>query len=59
MTKNTIRKNEDMVIDAVYVAAENGNEVVPNALATSPVKTKRAKPKSAAKKTAAEKTSRV
>ena len=31
MTKNTIRKNEEMIIDAVIVAAEDGNEVVPDA----------------------------
>jgi len=29
MTKNTIKKNEEMIIDAVYVAAGEGNEVVP------------------------------
>lgn len=31
MTKNTIKKNEEMIIDAVIVAAEDGNEVVPDA----------------------------
>lgn len=31
MTKNTIKKNEEMIIDAVYVAAGQENEVVPDA----------------------------
>ena len=31
MTENTIKKNEEMIIDAVYVAAADENEVAPDA----------------------------